>query len=138
MHDGSIAVLGDKDSVLAFKAIGLDVFPVENETQAREKLHALARKYSVIFVTEQVAEQASQLIERYKSRPYPVVVPIPSAEGNKGLGMQGIKSNVEKAIGADILFDKEGKSIRPVDSGRRHGGQQNVRRRARERQATHR
>lgn len=109
MHDGSIAVLGDKDSVLAFKAIGLDVFPVENETQAREKLHALARKYSVIFVTEQVAEQASQLIERYKSRPYPVVVPIPSAEGNTGLGMQGIKSNVEKAIGADILFDKEGK-----------------------------
>ena len=63
----------------------------------------------MIFVTEQVAEQASQLIERYKSRPYPVVVPIPSAEGNKGLGMQGIKSNVEKAIGADILFDKEGK-----------------------------
>lgn len=109
MHDGSIAVLGDKDSVLAFKAIGLDVFPVENEQQARDKLRALARKYSVIFVTEQVAQQASQLIERYKSRPYPVVVPIPSAEGNMGLGMQGIKSNVEKAIGADILFDKEGK-----------------------------
>ena len=109
MHDGSIAVLGDKDSVLAFKAIGLDVFPVENEQQARDKLHALARKYSVIFVTEQVAQQASQLIERYKSRPYPVVVPIPSAEGNMGLGMHGIKSNVEKAIGADILFDKEGK-----------------------------
>ena len=109
MHDGSIAVLGDKDSVLAFKAIGLDVFPVENEQQARDKLHALARKDSVIFVTEQVAQQASPLIERYKSRPYPVVVPIPSAEGNMGLGMQGIKSNVEKAIGADILFDKEGK-----------------------------
>ena len=29
MHDGSIAVLGDKDSVLAFKAIGLDVFPLK-------------------------------------------------------------------------------------------------------------
>ncbi|MGN0743807.1 MAG: V-type ATP synthase subunit F [Christensenellales bacterium] len=109
MRDGSIAVLGDKDSVLAFKAIGLDVFPVENEAQARDKLHSLARHYSVIFVTEQVAMQASALIERYKSRPYPVVVPIPSAEGNKGLGLQGIKSNVEKAIGADILFDKEGK-----------------------------
>lgn len=36
-------------------------------------------------------------------------MPIPSAEGNKGVGLAGIKANVEKAIGADILFDKENK-----------------------------
>lgn len=109
MRSSSIAVVGDKDSVLAFKAIGLDVFPVEGEMQARDKVHALARNYSVIFVTEQVAMQIESLIKRYQARPYPVIVPIPSAEGNKGLGMQGIKANVEKAIGADILFDKEDK-----------------------------
>lgn len=109
MRDGGIAVVGDKDSVLAFKAIGLDVFPVEGEMQARDTVHTLARKYSVIFVTEKVALQIETLIKRYQARPYPVVVPIPSAEGNMGLGLQGIKANVEKAIGADILFDKEDK-----------------------------
>lgn len=107
MREGGIAVVGDKDSVLAFKAIGVDVFPVETEIQARDKVHALARNYSVIFVTEQVALWIEMLIKRYQARPYPVIVPIPSAEGNKGLGLQGIKANVEKAIGADILFDKE-------------------------------
>ena len=107
MRDGGIAVVGDKDSVLAFKAIGVDVFPVENEIQARDKVHTLARSYSVIFVTEQVALWIEQLIKRYLARPYPVIVPIPSAEGNKGLGLMGIKANVEKAIGADILFDKK-------------------------------
>ncbi len=109
MRDGSIAVVGDKDSVLVFKAIGLDVFPVEGAEEATAKIHALARKYSVIFVTEQVAILAESIIKRYKSRPYPVIVPIPSAEGNKGLGMQGIRANVEKAIGANVLFDKEDK-----------------------------
>ena len=109
MRDNAIAVCGDKDSVLAFKAIGLDVFCVDDEYQARDTIHALARKYSVIFVTEKVALQAETLSNRYKSRPYPVIVPIPSAEGNKGVGLAGIKANVEKAIGADILFDKENK-----------------------------
>ena len=107
MRDGGIAIVGDKDSVLAFKAIGVDVFPVENEIQARDKVHTLARNYSVIFVTEQVALWIEMLIKRYQARPYPVIVPIPSAEGNKGLGLMGIKANVEKAIGADILFDKK-------------------------------
>ena len=51
--------------------------------------------------------QIESLLKRYKTRPYPVVVPIPSAEGNTGFGMSGIKSDVEKAIGSDIVFGKE-------------------------------
>ena len=109
MRDGLIAVVGDKDSVLAFKALGVDVYPVSDEEEAKEKVHALARTHSVIFVTEQVALWADMYLRRYKSRAYPVVVPIPSAEGSMGLGLSGIKDNVEKAIGADILFDKEDK-----------------------------
>lgn len=108
MREGLIAVIGDKDSVLAFRAIGVDVFPVSGEMEAREKLHSLARTYSVIFVTEQVALWADMYIKRYKARAYPVVVPIPSAEGSKGLGLAGIKENIEKAIGADVLADKNG------------------------------
>lgn len=109
MREGTIAVVGDKDSVLAFKALGVDVFPVESEEEAKERVHTLARTYAVIYVTEQVAKWAAMYLKRYSARPYPVVVPIPSASGSEGLGLAGIKSNVEKAIGADVLFDKEDK-----------------------------
>ncbi|MEG2273704.1 MAG: V-type ATP synthase subunit F [Clostridia bacterium] len=102
MRNG-IAVVGDKDSVLAFKAIGLDVFPVDGEMEAREQVKLVARNYNVIFITEQIAEQIDSLLARYKARPYPVIVPIPSAEGNSGFGMKGITSDVEKAIGSNIL-----------------------------------
>ena len=106
MRNG-IAVVGDKDSVLAFKAIGIDAYPVDGEMQARDVVRELARKYSVIFITDAIAMQIESLLKRYKTRPYPVVVPIPSAEGNTGFGMSGIKSDVEKAIGSDIVFGKE-------------------------------
>ncbi len=109
LREGLIAVVGDKDSVLAFKAIGVDVFPVDSEEEAKERVHMLARTHSVIYVTEQVAIWADMYIKRYKARAYPVVVPIPSASGNSGMGLAGIKANVEKAIGADILFDREDK-----------------------------
>ena len=106
MRNG-IAVVGDKDSVLAFKAIGIDAYPVDGEMQARSVVRELARTYSVIFITDAIAAQIESLLKRYKTRPYPVVVPIPSAEGNTGFGMQGIKNDVEKAIGSDIIFGEE-------------------------------
>ncbi|MDD4840043.1 MAG: V-type ATP synthase subunit F [Clostridia bacterium] len=104
-----IAVVGDKDSVLAFKAIGLEVFPVSNESEARDTVKQLARSYEVIFITDKLAKKIDNLLVRYKARPYPVVVPIPSAEGSNGFGIDGIREDVEKAIGVDILFSREDK-----------------------------
>ena len=53
-----IAVLGDRDSVLGFKALGLDIFPVEGTEEARHTLHKLAKpaagsqsEYAIIYIT---------------------------------------------------------------------------------------
>ena len=51
-----IAVVGDKDSILAFKALGVDVFNVYDEDEARKTVDTLARdNYGIIFITEQIA-----------------------------------------------------------------------------------
>ena len=51
-----IAVVGEKDSVLGFQALGLDVFPAGGADQARTALHRLAKEnYAVIYLTEQLA-----------------------------------------------------------------------------------
>ena len=56
MANYKIAVLGDRDSVLGFKALGLEVFPAENAEEARPVLHQLARGgYAVVYLTEQLA-----------------------------------------------------------------------------------
>ena len=99
-----IGVVGDKDSVLAFKSIGIDVFPVTHNDEARKIVDKLAMNdYAVIFVTEQVAEGIQETIGRYTKQMLPAIILIPSNQGTLNIGMQKINDNVEKAVGINIL-----------------------------------
>lgn len=100
-----IGVIGDQDSILGFKAIGMSVFPVEDSSQAEMILERLAREnYAVVYITEQIAKDMEQAIDRYKDSMTPAVILIPSNQGSLGIGMRNLKKSVERVIGADILF----------------------------------
>lgn len=76
-----IAVIGDRDSVLGFRALGLDVFPTEDTDAGRRTLHRLAQEdYAVIYITEQLAQQLTAEIARYKDAPLPAVILIPGQD----------------------------------------------------------
>ena len=100
-----IAVVGEKESVLGFKAVGFEVFE-ESDPQAAEGLiHRLAEEqYGVIFITEQLMSQVLPAVDRYKTAQIPAIIPIPGREGSLGLGIASVKKSVERAVGADILF----------------------------------
>ena len=99
-----IAVMGDRDSVLGFRALGLDVFPCEEAAEARRQLHQLARNdYAVIYITEQLSSQISAEIQRYKDEVTPAIILIPGREGPIGLGRTALKEAVERAVGTNIL-----------------------------------
>ena len=99
-----IAVLGDRESVLGFKALGLDVFPAESVEEARSTLHRLAKEnYAVVYMTEQLAQYMTDDLGRYKDELTPAVILIPGKEGSLGIGMANVKKSVERAVGADIL-----------------------------------
>ncbi len=104
MH--KIAIIGDRDSVLGFMALGFAVYEAADADAAATLLHTLARDpdNAVIFVTEQYAACIEADIARYKDTPLPAIVTIPGAVGATGYGMRAIKSAVERAVGADILF----------------------------------
>ena len=99
-----IAAIGDKDSVLGFKALGLEVHPVDDVDQARRAVHTLAKENcAIIYLTEQLAAQMGQEIARYKDSLTPAIILIPGKEGSLGIGMANVKTAVERAVGADIL-----------------------------------
>lgn len=101
-----VGVIGDRDSVLGFKAVGFDVFPVVSREEASEQLNRLVDDgYAVIYITEQIASQIAEDIERYRSSRFPAIIPIPGIQGSLGIGMSSVKKSVEKAVGADILFN---------------------------------
>lgn len=99
-----IAVLGDKDSVTAFKALGIDVYFAYEAEEARDQIDGLAKdQYGVIFITEDLAQKIPKTIARYDEVMTPAIILIPSNKGSLGIGMDKLNKNVEKAVGANIL-----------------------------------
>lgn len=102
-----IGVLGDRDSVYGFGALGLEVFPVEEPEAGAKLLRRLAEDgYAVLYVTEALCAQIPDELERLRERPLPAVVPIPGIYGNTGMGLQQVKRSVEQAVGSDILANE--------------------------------
>ena len=62
----------------------------------------------MIYVVEATGAEILDAINEYADRPLPSIVLIPGSRGSLGLGLSKVKRAVEKAVGADILFGKEG------------------------------
>lgn len=101
-----IGIIGRRDTVLAFMALGFSVHEAESVEDATRQLHVLARsgEYAVLFLTEDFAAQMQEETDRYKDQPLPAVISIPAQNGSTGFGRNSIRSAVERAVGADILF----------------------------------
>ena len=104
-----MARLGEGDSVLAFKAGGVDAYYASDREQAKDILRKLAKEYAVIFITEGLAEQMDDLLKKFNQNPYPVILPVPSGNGGDGYAKAKMKERMEKALGVDILFNREEK-----------------------------
>ncbi|MFY9175084.1 MAG: V-type ATP synthase subunit F [Peptococcia bacterium] len=103
-----IAVIGDRESVLGFMALGFSVFPVTEREEAERTINSLTREdYAVIYITESVMQKVQDTIDLYRDATLPAIIPIPDKEGSLGLGMHNVKRSVERAVGADILFREE-------------------------------
>ena len=99
-----IAVLGDRDSIYGFAALGLDTYPVYDPTEAIRTLRRLAEgNYAVIYITEALAAEIDEELDRYRSQRLPAIILIPGREGSLGIGKSNIQSAIERAVGADIL-----------------------------------
>ncbi len=99
-----IAVIGDWESVMGFRALGLDTYPVASADEAREKVRELAKtNCAVIYLTEQLAKDMEDVLARYKDELRPAIILIPGREGSLGIGKNNIQTAIERAVGADIL-----------------------------------
>lgn len=99
-----VAVLGDRDSIYGFAALGLEIYPVEDPADGAHTLRRLAEgEYAVVYVTEALAAQMEEELDKWRSRPLPAIIPIPGVSGNTGLGMRMVKKSVEQAVGSDII-----------------------------------
>ena len=113
----SIAIIGQKDVILGFKAIGITAVNANTSEDALNALKELKSekvteagierpKYAIIMLTEDLAKDFPE--EDYKKLSddmLPSILVIPGVQGSTGFGMKKLGKIVEKAIGSNILKD---------------------------------
>ena len=99
-----IAMIGDRDSILGFKALGVAIFPVSAKDECAAALtEMMEQEFKVVFITEQIAPSPEEIASIIGDRTFPVVTMVPNNRGTTGLAMQRLQMLVRKAAGADIL-----------------------------------
>lgn len=113
----SIAIIGNKEAILGFKALGLKTFNANTTEEAVEILYQLKAEkimneetkeerpaYAIVFITEELAMNIPK--DDYKKLSkgaLPAIVPVPGSKGATGYGIKRIGKMVEQAVGSDIF-----------------------------------
>ena len=105
---GKTAIIGDGESILVFKAVGVEPFAVKSATDAENVLTEIAKSYKIIFITDDIAAKIDEKIKKYTAQSYPIIVSVPSKSGSNGYGEQKLVEAMEKALGIN-LFSVNGK-----------------------------
>lgn len=103
-----VGIIGDKDSIMGFLALGIDIFPAYTAEDIKKTIHKLAEKeYAILYITEEASLKAQESIAKYKDMELPAIIVIPGIDGSMGLGMNEVRESAKRAIGADILFNEQ-------------------------------
>lgn len=102
-----VGIIGDKDTVMGFLALGIDIFPAYSAEEIKKTIHKLAEKeYAIIYITEEASLKAKESLAKHKDMELPAIIVIPGIGGSMGLGMNEVRESAKRAIGADILFSE--------------------------------
>ena len=96
-----IAVIGSAETVIGFKALGLETWPAADAAQAKEALRRLTaggEETAIIYIEEALSVPLQSEIDKFKDRPTP-----PGRDGSAGLGLSALNAAVERAVGTNIL-----------------------------------
>lgn len=108
MEPGKVAFIGDADSVLGFRALGVETVVPENGDEAREQFARLVREgTAVIMVTEEMMDHLREQIEATVHLTVPSVVVLPGVKGAMGKGEATIRELIIRAVGVDLMSEEQ-------------------------------
>lgn len=104
---GKMALIGDGDSVMIFRAGGVDTYNACDINESQNILKKIKDDYQIIFITDNFSIGMQEYISEINTSAYPIIITVPSKNGNNGYGMENIKKEMEKSLGIDILFNND-------------------------------
>lgn len=103
-----IKIIAPKYIVSPLEILGINVYPADSEAEAKLALEEATEKKeaALIFITERLAVDLQEEIDRLNQKPEVNVVLIPDNQGSTGLASAKIQALLKKSIGAEVIVRK--------------------------------
>jgi|GEM_PF-474202 len=99
-----VAAIGTTDAVLLYNAAGFQTFILKTPAEADKVIFQLSnQKCKIILLDEILYVAMAETTKKYKTTPFPIIMPVPMTDPAQGVGLKKISENVEKAIGINIF-----------------------------------
>lgn len=98
------SIIGDEDTVLGFKMVGVSGKVATNTDEARRAFEAMLedKENCIVIITERVADMIRPIVDQFLfTESFPLIVEIPDRKGPKP-GRLGIRETVNAAIGLKL------------------------------------
>ena len=101
-----IKFIAPKDIINPLSILGIETFPADNQVEAKDSLIKAAKKKepALIFITERLAQELQEEINKLNHRPDINIVMIPDNRGTTGLAASQIDHLVKNSIGAEVVI----------------------------------
>jgi V/A-type H+-transporting ATPase subunit F len=102
--EGKVAVLGNKDFVMPYSALGVDCFAADEKSAVIDSAkQILSQQYTLVLVAENIATAADEVFAETTTKPLPSVVVVPFTTESKGYTTQKLGKLMKQATGINIF-----------------------------------
>ena len=104
MH--KIKFIAPKYLIAPLAILGIETYPAETESEAGIQLETIAQKRepALIFITERLAADLKEEIDKLNKKPEVNVVLIPDNRGSSNIAAEEINNLVKNSIGAEVII----------------------------------
>ncbi len=101
-----IAIIGDKETIFPFQAIGFETLIADAENVKEIFKKAVSEKKLIIFITEELVLFIEKEVNDTMKKPYPIVTLIPSVLDSEESSREDIVKLIEKVVGPNLMKEE--------------------------------
>ena len=104
-----IVIIGERDDILPYQSIGVEIEPVKTVKEVISILRETAKDplVGIILITENVAEQCLDTITELRSKTNKAITIVPTGQGSRRTSIIELNKEIARAVGVDILTKTE-------------------------------
>lgn len=102
-----VAIIGNENIVLPLKSIGVEIINIKNKEEGQNFFRRLSNEnneYGIIFVTSDWHEILETEITKFKNKPLPAIISLPSPTEKQGQTLKNLEKLIERAIGSKLTI----------------------------------